>query len=116
MGISRRPTWLFDAAVGAEQARPGGDLHGRDAEHRVGHLAGDDCLKKVAAAIRNQVRRPADFLARYGGEEFVCLLPEGELSGAQIVAEKIRQSIEALAIEHRNSASGTQVTVTLDVR
>lgn len=38
----------------------------------LGHLAGDDCLRRVAAALRTCLRRPTDLLARYGGEEFVC--------------------------------------------
>ncbi|MDH4184879.1 MAG: diguanylate cyclase, partial [Nitrospinota bacterium] len=40
-----------------------------------GHIAGDDCLKRVARAISFSVSRPADLVARYGGEEFVIILP-----------------------------------------
>src|SRR5262249_4463580 len=39
-----------------------------------GHLAGDDCLRQVATAIREQLRGD-DMIFRYGGEEFLALLP-----------------------------------------
>ena len=41
-----------------------------------GHLAGDDCLMKIASIIRKYFGRTADFVARYGGEEFVVILPD----------------------------------------
>jgi diguanylate cyclase (GGDEF)-like protein len=42
---------------------------------RYGHQHGDEALKLVANTLRQQCRRPQDFVARYGGEEFVVLLP-----------------------------------------
>ncbi|MBF0573040.1 MAG: diguanylate cyclase, partial [Desulfamplus sp.] len=68
-----------------------------------GHLAGDDCLKKVAKALRSSVSRPADMVARYGGEEFICVLPETDAEGARSVAVNIQQEIAALRIPHENS-------------
>ncbi|CAN5178757.1 diguanylate cyclase [soil metagenome] len=80
-----------------------------------GHLAGDDCLKEVAGVIRTLVRRPADLAARYGGEEFVCLLPEIDHPGAVSVAENIRQAVEARAIEHARSTTGSCVTISMGI-
>lgn len=80
-----------------------------------GHLQGDDCLKRVAAILKRQNQRPADFVARYGGEEFVMLLPETELAGAVSLAEKIRFAIAAEQIPHEGSLTAAYVTASLGV-
>ena len=54
-----------------------------------GHLAGDECIKKVSLALSSVVVRPADLVARYGGEEFIVLLPNTELEGAVHIAEQM---------------------------
>jgi diguanylate cyclase (GGDEF)-like protein len=71
-----------------------------------GHQAGDECLKSVGAILKESARRPADMAARYGGEEFAVILPDTETTGALLVAEEIRQGLEALAIPHGNSEIG----------
>jgi diguanylate cyclase (GGDEF)-like protein len=58
-----------------------------------GHPAGDECLKRVAAAMSSQVR-VYDLVARYGGEEFAVILPHQTLAGAAAVAERIRDAVE----------------------
>lgn len=63
-----------------------------------GHLAGDECLRRVAQAMAQCITRPLDSLARYGGEEFVVLLPDTSLAGAFVVAEHIRAVVEKLEI------------------
>jgi len=57
-----------------------------------GHQAGDEVLQILAATIRASIRKD-DISGRYGGEEFVVLLPCTDLSGAMLLAEKLRQSI-----------------------
>ena len=79
-----------------------------------GHPAGDECLKIVARALESGVNRVTDLVARYGGEEFVVVLPETSGDGGLVVAEKLREGIEALAIEHRESPYG-RVTISLGV-
>jgi diguanylate cyclase (GGDEF)-like protein len=62
---------------------------------RFGHLAGNDALQRVAQVIRETVRR-VDFPARYGGEEFAVVAPRIDVSTLEVVAERIRASVEAL--------------------
>ena len=59
-----------------------------------GHKAGD-CLIKALADTLSQTARTTDYTFRYGGEEFVMLLPNTSTKGAQLVAERIRQTVEA---------------------
>jgi diguanylate cyclase (GGDEF)-like protein len=68
-----------------------------------GHQAGDDCLRRIALALRDGLQRPGDFVARYGGEEFVVLLPETELAGALQLCERLHQCIAGLAVAHVTS-------------
>ena len=63
-----------------------------------GHQKGDAVLRMIALTASSSLKRPADFLARWGGEEFAALLPNTPESGAALVAEQIRQSIELIGI------------------
>ncbi|WP_051711349.1 sensor domain-containing diguanylate cyclase [Andreprevotia chitinilytica] len=76
-----------------------------------GHHAGDDALKSVAHCLANVLNRPADLLARYGGEEFVLVLPNTSGEGALHVGEKLRASVEQLAIPHAFSSAGPYLTI-----
>ncbi len=76
-----------------------------------GHQAGDDCLRRVAAALSSAGRRPADLAARYGGEEFAMVLPGTVLEGAVDVAQAVSRVIDGLAIPHARSAVDRKVTL-----
>lgn len=80
-----------------------------------GHLAGDSCLQKIAHTIRDSLRRAGNFVARYGGEEFTIILPDTNAEGAYLFAESLREKIENLNIEHKDSKVGKNVTVSLGV-
>lgn len=80
-----------------------------------GHQAGDDCLRRVAQALRGGFTRPADVLARYGGEEFACILPETDAAGALFVAQRLEQAVRAQDIAHGASTVGGLVTVSVGV-
>lgn len=80
-----------------------------------GHLAGDECLRMVARAIRASIRRPTDFCARFGGEEFAVILPNTDESGALRVAELIRTQVTRLAIAHACSSVSPYVTVSIGI-
>ena len=76
-----------------------------------GHQAGDDCLRRVAAALSSAGRRPADLAARYGGEEFAMVLPGTVVEGAIDVAQAVCRVIEGLGIPHARSAVNPKVTL-----
>lgn len=80
-----------------------------------GHLAGDDCLFKIAQTLQKLIRRPADLVARYGGEEFTILLPNTTLEGGIKIAQTIQQAIHNLAILHAQSNVKEIVTVSLGI-
>lgn len=77
-----------------------------------GHLAGDECLRLVAQAMRGVLHREGDLLARYGGEEFVLIAPGADIQGVLTLAERIRRAVEALALPH---PTGTHRVVTISV-
>ena len=76
-----------------------------------GHQAGDECLKRVAAALQSCCRRTADMAARYGGEEFAMILPETGLSDALQIAEAARNSVGQLRIDHAKSPTAPYVSI-----
>jgi two-component system, cell cycle response regulator len=80
-----------------------------------GHLAGDECLQKVAQTMSNHVKRPADLVARYGGEEFVIVLPNTPAKGAQQVAATLKHQLEELQLPHAQSLVKPYVTMSLGV-
>ena len=80
-----------------------------------GHQGGDDCLRRVAGAMSDVVKRSSDAVARYGGEEFAIILPATDPEGACIVAERIRAAVENLAMPHEKSEVADHVTVSIGV-
>lgn len=80
-----------------------------------GHLAGDNCLKKVAKAIDGQFARATDMVARYGGEEFVVLLPDTHVNDALRMAQAMLTAVTGLQIPHRTSKAGEHVSISVGV-
>ncbi len=76
-----------------------------------GHGEGDQCLRRVALAMRGALTRPGDLLARYGGEEFAAILPDTDLDGARNIGERMRTAVQALAIRHQHNQACAVVTV-----
>ncbi|MGH8295272.1 MAG: diguanylate cyclase [Steroidobacteraceae bacterium] len=89
--------------------------HFKPFNDRYGHQAGDAALRKVAQTLQACVHRPLDLVARYGGEEFTVILYDVDGSRAVATAEHVRESVEALAIEHRGSRAGAVLTVSIGV-
>jgi diguanylate cyclase len=104
---------LLNAAVAAQQrSQKAASLLVIDIDHfkqvndTWGHATGDEVLKAFVERIRQRMRTP-DSLFRVGGEEFVLLLPDTLASGAQVLAEDLRQrcSQQALYGEVRATVS-----------
>jgi diguanylate cyclase (GGDEF)-like protein len=82
---------------------------------RYGHQVGDDCLRRVATALKLGLKRPYDLVARYGGEEFVCIVPDTDLAGASAIAHSLEREVRALQIEHADSTADKVVTISLGI-
>jgi diguanylate cyclase (GGDEF)-like protein len=84
-----------------------------------GHVAGDDCLRRIAGRLRSALRRDdgdRSFVARYGGEEFVVLLDNCVVSAALAIGERLRLAVIDEAIPHLNRPDGREiVTVSLGI-
>lgn len=87
--------------------------HFKQVNDDYGHLFGDQCLIQMAAIMKNCVQRPEDIVARYGGEEFVIMLPGTNISGAHLIAERVRQCTERLRLDYRNKQ--VQFTVSIGI-
>lgn len=77
-----------------------------------GHLAGDAVLKIVSTHLNNSVR-DVDIIGRYGGEEFLVICPNTDLTGARILAERIR--INAYSSTFRIMEKDVKISVSAGV-
>lgn len=79
-----------------------------------GHQLGDDCLKQVAKAIA-QVVRKSDLVARYGGEEFAAILPNTDPEMAYQIAQRILLRVKNLHIDHASSQVSNYVSLSCGI-
>ena len=86
--------------------------HFKSFNDQYGHLTGDRILKRVGQIIKESIRE-IDIAGRYGGEEFCVVLPETDLDGAVLAAERIRLAAETAVIQAYDHA--VKVTVSLGV-
>jgi diguanylate cyclase (GGDEF)-like protein len=80
-----------------------------------GHLAGDECITKIAAIISQTCDQSEAVVARYGGDEFAVILPMIDKYSALTVANKICHKVLSQAISHPNSKVAGVVSVTVGV-
>ena len=66
----------------------------------LGHLAGDDALRRLASCLQECLQREGDVACRYGGEEFVIILTDTGLEGASHVAARIHRRVAEMGIAH----------------
>lgn len=89
--------------------------HFKQYNDHYGHVAGDECLRRVAGVLDQCVRRAGELVARYGGEEFVMLLPGADMEHACETAQKCLQLMHKEALPHAASDTCTQVTFSIGV-
>lgn len=75
-----------------------------------GHLAGDQALREVSRACRENIRAN-DVFARYGGDEFILLFPGTDVEEAGRSLERVLQVINALTLEHEGRVIGPRVSI-----
>lgn len=80
-----------------------------------GHVAGDECLIKIAQAVHALFRRSGDLTIRFGGEEFVVVMPAAEKDEATKMADEILERIAQLNIPHERSPVISRVSVSIGV-
>jgi diguanylate cyclase (GGDEF)-like protein len=114
-GLANR--WSFDETIEREirrAARSGQPIsiimididHFKAYNDCFGHLAGDECLRTVARAIQDCLRRAGEFAARYGGEEIAVLLPGYDTPHAYALAETMRQTVRCAALKQAPQVGG----------
>lgn len=87
--------------------------HFKNYNDNYGHLAGDQCLRRVSSVLSRCVRRAGELVARYGGEEFVLLLPGADMAHACEIAQMCLDLMQQECVAH--TASPTSVYVTLSI-
>jgi diguanylate cyclase (GGDEF)-like protein len=91
-----------------------------DADHfkavndQHGHLAGDQVLKEISNIIQENVRE-IDIVGRFGGEEFCVVLPDTDMEGSRLVAERIRKSAEKRVIKAYDSTLRVTLSIGLAI-
>jgi diguanylate cyclase (GGDEF)-like protein len=79
-----------------------------------GHQQGDEVLAQVAGVLR-KISRELDTPARYGGEEMAVVLPQTDVEGAEFLAERIREAVEALHVPRLRGGGALRVTASIGV-
>ena len=79
----------------------------------LGHQAGDQCLREVAAILNHAVRHELDLAARVGGEEFALLIPAADSHAANALANRVRDLLRSRGMAHPDSPLGALVTISI---
>lgn len=80
-----------------------------------GHQTGDQCLKKVAKALKDAINRQTDLVARFGGEEFAIVLSGTDSEGALNIAEQAMANVRNLQIPHSRSQTSNFLTISIGI-
>ena len=108
--------WLRAARSGAVLSLLMVDIdHFKLFNDHYGHLAGDECLRRVSQVLAGCVRRAGEMLARYGGEEFVMLMPGADRAQAEDMAQRCLNRIRQAAIAHGSSPTSSLLTLSIGI-
>jgi two-component system cell cycle response regulator len=88
--------------------------HFKQVNDRFGHPAGDEVLRELAGRAMRQVRS-VDLVGRLGGEEFVVVMPETSLSGAVVVAERLRVAVADEPFILQDNGGKLPITVSVGI-
>lgn len=80
---------------------------------QYGHAVGDECVVRVAGALKASLKRAGDLLARFDGDTFACVLPEVRLEAAPAFAQTLVYAVRDLNLAHARSRTAAVVTVSL---
>ncbi len=89
--------------------------HFKKYNDRYGHIAGDECLRNVASAIKSAAKRSVDLVARYGGEEFAIILPTINQDAASVIGARVLTSVSGRNIPHEASSAAPFVTISIGI-
>ncbi len=78
---------------------------------KYGHQTGDEILVHVVKTVSDEIRT-GDFIARYGGEEFALILPESDIEGGKILAERVCNAVKA---KPYNSLAGDTISSSVSI-
>lgn len=81
----------------------------------LGHVEGDQALRRVATVIQSCLSRHYDTVARYGGEELAVILPGGDANVAQRVAASVHRALACEAIKHPQSPISEHITASIGI-
>ena len=86
----------------------------KEVNDTYGHQQGDEVLAQVAGVLRN-LSRELDAPARYGGEELAVVLPQTDAAGAELLAQRMREAVEALQVSRIGGRGTLSVTASFGV-
>lgn len=89
--------------------------HFKNFNDSYGHVAGDECLKKIAQILSQHFCRASDMPARYGGEEFAVIMPNTDEAGAIQQAKLIQSAVAKLNIQHTHSPTAEHITLSIGI-
>ena len=88
--------------------------HFKHVNDQWGHDAGDFALKKISSLLSEQLRQ-TDVLGRLGGEEFLVLIPSYNETGALLLAEKLRKTIDTSIISYKPPFQTTAIDMSITI-